>query len=165
LDIEHIFNFQRAVYEDFMVDRTEIIFSPRCIDYTLGYDDKYIITMEARMLEDRWLETGIDKYNKNLLAMVNELKQKEGKQKNRSVDFLETIDITMIPGRNDFSFKLIVKNDAFFKEKYPNRQIKDAYFKIIDWLDQDQEKNKNKESKSAMRMLSHIETYIGKVIK
>jgi hypothetical protein len=161
-DIEHIFNFQRAVYEDFMVDRTEIIFTPQCVDYTLGYDDKYTITMEARMLEDRWLETGVDKYNKNLLAMVGELKEDDVRKKNKSLDFLENIEITMIPGRNDFSFKFTVKKDAFFmknKEKYPNRYIKNAYFKIIDWLD------KNEESKSAMRMLSHIETHIGKILK
>jgi hypothetical protein len=161
-DIEHIFNFQRAVYEDFMVDRTEITFSPQCIDYTLAYNEKYAITMEARMLEDRWLETGVDKYNKNLLAMISTLKEEGAKQKNKKIDFLEDIEITMIPGRHDFSFKFIVKNDAFFvknKEKYPNRYIKDAYFIIIDWLDE------NEQSTGAIRMLSHIETHIGKILK
>ena len=53
------------------------------------------------------------------------------------------------------------KDNHFFekhKDKYPNQYIENAYFKIIKWLDQDGGK------KGAMRMLSHVETYIGKVL-
>ncbi len=156
-DIENIFQFQRAIYEDFMVDRTEIIFTPCCIDYTLAYSNKYKITLEARMLEDRWLETGVDKYIHNLQETIKALTQEKS-----PLDFLQDMEITMIPGRNDFSFTLIPKDDHFFtthKEEYPNKYIKNAYREIIKWLDQ------NEEKKGAMRMLSHIETYIGKVIK
>ena len=156
-DIAHIFNFQRAVYEDFMVDRTEIIFTPRCIDYTLARTDKYRITMEARMLEDRWLETGVNKYTDGLKETIDELKKD-----NSPLDFLENVEITMIPGRNDFSFKFIAKAPLFFTKnhhKYPNKEIKDVYLKIIKWLDKD----KDEDIKGAMRMLSHVETYIGRI--
>ena len=156
-DIEKIFDFQRAVYEDFMVDRTEIIFTPQCLDHTLAHTDKYRITMEARMLEDRWLETGVENYTSNLRQTIAELREEKNE-----LDFLDDVEIIMTPGRNDFSFRFMIKNKEFFAEnsaKYPNKYIKDAYSKIIEWLD------KNEGSTGAMHMLSHIETSIGKVLR
>jgi len=147
-DIEDIFKFQTAIYEDFMVDRTEIVFAPQCIDHTLAHSDKYRISMEARMMEDRWLESGIQKYTDRLQKALE-----------TPFDFLDSVKITMMPGRNDFNFQFIAKDNEYFarhEKRYPNKSIQGAYQEIIERLNKGEEKG-------AVRMLSHVETYIGKV--
>ena len=158
-DIRHIFTFQKSIYEDFMVDCTEIIFTPQCIDHTLGLSEYYRVTLEVRMMEDRWLEKGIGNY----INIVKELKKE-------LPDFLQKIEMTMLTGRNDFKFIFTIK------ESYKEKIIPNAFVTLIEWLEGELRKttkasnnnhpcNKIDQSHNAMRMLSHIETYIERYVQ
>jgi hypothetical protein len=149
-DIDTIFAFQKAIYEDFMVDRTEITFVPECLDYTLGKTQSYRISIETRMMEDRWLESGISDYIKTLKILKQYLPT-----------FLQDIEVTMLPGRNDF--KITFTTHDSFKDK----TINNVFIDIINWLEGGTVPKKVKEAGAtkreqydAMRMLSHLETYI-----
>jgi hypothetical protein len=151
-DIRHIFAFQQSVYEDFMVDGTEITFAPQCIDHTLGLSDDYKVTLEIRMMEDRWLEKGTGNY----INTVRELQEK-------LPEFLQKIEMTMLTGRNDFKFTFTIK------EKNKDKVIDKAFITLIKWLEGDLMKktdlsNNSNKKPNAMRMLSHIETYIEKQV-
>lgn len=95
--LEFIFDFQNALYEDFMVDRTEMMFSPECIDAVYKYDSdeqaKYALYHRLRTSEDRHLvrsnESLVKTYNRNI---------KEQKQ-------LYQTSLRKTPGRMDFTFE------------------------------------------------------------
>ena len=133
-----------------MVDRTEITFVPECLDYTLGKTQSYRISIETRMMEDRWLENGISNYIKTLKILKQYLPE-----------FLQDIEVTMLPGRNDF--KITFTTHDAFKDKV----INNVFIDIINWLEGGTVPKvikkvgaKEREQYDAMRMLSHLETYI-----
>jgi len=151
-DIEIIFDFQKAIYEDFMVDRTEILFTPKCLDYALANPNKYRITIQTRMMEDRWLEAGIHNYTDKLRKLCE----------NPPNDIISKVDITLTPGRNDFSF--------LFTGVEAKKVSSGSYEKLIRWLNgqltaDGQEKSEEQANKdSAMIMLGHLETYIERLL-
>ena len=159
-DIAHIFSFQKTVYEDFMVDRTEITFAPQCIDHTLGLSEAYKVTLETRMMEDRWLEKGIDNYIKTIKKLQTSLPP-----------FLQKVDMTMLSGRNDFKFTFTIKEN-YFDPNNQARIIPDAFIALIEWLEGKLLEetttlsiaNQENQKYNAMRMLSHVETYIEKQV-
>ncbi len=143
-DLDSIFAFQKDVYEDFMVDRTEILFTPQCLDYALANPDQYRVTMQTRMMEDRWLEAGIENYTEKLCKLCKDI----------PTDIISNVDITLTPGRNDFSFLFTgVENAA-----------EGSYKKLIQWLDGKIASQTDTDKDSAMIMLGHLETYIERLL-
>ncbi len=142
-DLAAIFSFQQAVYEDFMVDRTEMVFTPKCIDVALNQPDQYRISIQTRMMEDRWLEPGIKNYIDNLA----ELCKKPPKH------LLSNVSVTLLTGRNDFC---ITFNGSDSTEPH-------KYRRIIEWLS-DSHSNPALSSHNAMKMLGHFETTIERLL-
>jgi hypothetical protein len=77
--------------------------------------------------------------------------------------------MTMLTGRNDFKFTFTIK------ENNKDKVISNAFITLIEWLEGGLRKttsssnnnspcNKTNQSYNAMRMLSHIETYIEKQV-
>ena len=147
-DLDSIFKFQQAVYEDFMVDRTEILFTPQCLDYALGKPKKYRITMHTRMMEDRWLEAGINNYTDKLCRLCE--------KENLPKDIISSVNITLTPGRNDFSFIFTGEEGV----------TKGSYKKLIKWLNGEliSSSENEIEKNSAMVMLGHLETHIERLL-
>ena len=60
---EYLLKLQQALYEDFMIDRTELIYTPHCIDYMLKDPSKnYSFSLLFRFQEDRKLERSIQSF-------------------------------------------------------------------------------------------------------
>lgn len=53
--LEEIFDIQNFLYQDFQVDRTEMFFTPMAVDLSLKQADKFRITINARVREERLL--------------------------------------------------------------------------------------------------------------
>ena len=59
--VEDIFHLQQMLYEDFMVDRTELIYTPQCLDYVSRLEN-YDFSISVRLLEDRKLESSVEDF-------------------------------------------------------------------------------------------------------
>lgn len=143
--IDAIFDLQQAFYEDFMVDRTELIFAPECLDY-MANNKGYNFNFSLRLLEDRKLESSISKYQASFKCK---------KQKNSTWLDQEMTSIVTTPGNMDFLIRFGLKGDA----------PKNIYTVLLDWLAE----YKNIDGVSqwytdGMAMLDKIETNIEKKI-
>ena len=100
-----IFYFQQVLFEDFQVDRTEIVPTPACANLVIKNYDKgeFTLSLHARILEDRYADRKNMKFVKQITtALINIL---EFEQK----DFV----LTRTPGRLDFSL--------YFPHKIPSQ--------------------------------------------
>jgi hypothetical protein len=106
--LKDIFDFQAVVFEDFQVDRTELIPTPRCVDAVMSCSgrenqddearraDDFSISVNVRLLEDRYTtdknDSFVDRVNKQLKNIIS----------NEDID---RVIFTRTPGRMDFTLK------------------------------------------------------------
>lgn len=64
--IDWIHQLEVALFEDVMVERTETLFSPICLDHVIKHP-RYQVTMRIRLLEDRWLSYGSQRFKDMLV--------------------------------------------------------------------------------------------------
>lgn len=140
-DIDMIFDFQEVIFEDFMVDRTEILFTPQCLDQVSACDD-YEVSLEFRIMEDRWLEKSISQHENNCKKLV------ASAAKAPSID---SVTMNKLPGRSDYVMRL--KGKQGVTGFYPD---------VIRWLDG--EYAEDADEINIMRTLDHLETCIEKVV-
>ena len=99
-----LLNLQQALYEDFMVDRTELIYTPKSLDYMNLDKENYKFNFSFRFQEDRQLEGSIQQF-------VDALKEKREKVpewlKGRG-DF----DIVFLPGQYDVKVSFHLDRDV-----------------------------------------------------
>ncbi len=96
--LSDIFKIQRAIYQDFMVDRTELILSTSALYVACNnMPDKWDVHIRIRLMEDNSLIPS-NKLFKNHLTEVME-------------KWPSSIEINEIPGRMDFSIRFI-KTDS-----------------------------------------------------
>jgi len=127
--IKNIFTIQNAIYQDFMVDRTELIFSPSVANHIIKNNVKsYAIKVQVRMIEDRKLALS----NKNFIYDIQ--KNKQQCEKNNS--FFKHLNIFKIPGRMDFilTFKGDVDQEEKDKDFYPTllELLESDYIRTVD---------------------------------
>ncbi|GGF75618.1 hypothetical protein GCM10011332_32020 [Terasakiella brassicae] len=100
--LQNIFAIQNALYQDFMVERTELLFSPNMIpvaaNVTTEAQSAYSISTQIRITEDRDLE----KYNDKFTDIL------------RMSPHKENFEAFHIPGRTDFQINF---KNKYFKDK------------------------------------------------
>uniref|UniRef100_UPI00405612B4 hypothetical protein n=1 Tax=Candidatus Electronema sp. TaxID=2698783 RepID=UPI00405612B4 len=96
----HVIDMAYWLYQDFMVDRTEIILSAAVLDDVAEeiadkYESEFSLECELRCFEDRMLAGGIDSFREQIEKEIKESKESKG-----DLSLLVTIEITA--GRKDF---------------------------------------------------------------
>lgn len=111
---DQILNLQQALYEDFMVDRTELIYTPQCLDEMLK-TGKYKLSFLFRFQEDRKLE-------RSLTHFIEALKRK--KPPFMEYDMSNDFTIYFTPGQYDAKVEFNIK----FGEETG------VYSKLLEWF-------------------------------
>jgi len=99
--ISDLFALQRALYNDFMVDRTELILTPSCVDYALsqeGRDQQYDVRIQVRLREDRELARSNDEF----VSAIRDKWQADGAQ----TTHVKSLVPWWLPGRMDYLISL-----------------------------------------------------------
>ncbi len=142
--VDYIFQLQKSLYEDFMVDRTEVTIMPPCLDSIMCMD-KYSLQVNLRFMEDRRLEQSISNY----LRAYQE--PKDWDEGTPEYLLLDEAEIVRTPGRMDLSIQF----DALKKED----QLIDFYGNLIKFLAK-MDYELNPWFPDALSMLSKMETVI-----
>ena len=143
--VDYIFELQEALYEDFMVDRTEITFMPKCLD-SIMCNENYGIRVNLRFMEDRRLEQSLSKY---LKAYTDATKNSDSNTPEGIL--LDNANIVRTPGRMDFAIQI----DA--STKYERKKnVHKTLIKVLASLNE----NLNPWFPDALSMLSKVETVI-----
>ncbi|MCK5725668.1 MAG: hypothetical protein KAH22_02440 [Thiotrichaceae bacterium] len=137
-------DFQKAVYEDFMVDRTEITYTPCCIDIALSRPQKYNVMIYTRLREDRWLENTIDMFT----TTIEKLNVDKGRPA-----FIKGLKYARTPWRSDFRIELVVDEKVCAPSE--------SYKEIINWLAP--KANGKSNINNIFQMLSSFEMSIEKI--
>ncbi len=110
--LNSIFDIQNIVYEDFLVERTELILSPKFISIVASVDkgNNFSVTTQVRLTEDR----GLGRHNKEFIQSL------DGYQK--------YFELFQIPGRTDFMLqfhnsKLSDPGSEIFQSEHPPVKI------------------------------------------
>jgi hypothetical protein len=75
--IDWIHQLKIALFEDVMVERTETLFSPVCLDHVIQHS-RYQVSVKIRLLEDRWLSYGSQRFQEMLLHVLTKTFQETG---------------------------------------------------------------------------------------
>ena len=137
--------FQQSLYEDFMVDRTELIYTPNSLDHMDFGKENYKFNFSFRFQEDRQLEGSIQQFVEGL-----EEKRKTAPTwlKGRG-DF----DIVFTPGQYDVKI-------SFHLDRDNNPQ--NIYCELIKWL-AEPSSNLNDWYRDGLSFIDKIETGIEKI--
>lgn len=139
--IDAMFALQKTFYEDFMVDRTELVFTSRCIDYIAAHDD-YHFNFTLRMLEDRKLEYSIDNFIKSIKDKVDQLPEWVDKDK---------FKLVTTPGKTDFTLYIIAKK---------GNEALNVHHDIFNWLARKSDHQDNTWHTDGLSLIDKIETRI-----
>lgn len=144
---EYILQLQQALYEDFMIDRTELIYTPHCLDYMMASED-YSFSLLFRFQEDRKLERSIQNFVDALHEKAKLLDTKYG------LDY--GYEIAFTPGQYDIRLSL---------EATSNKSTDDIYRKIVEWLADKGEDNDlyNRWYRDGLSHIDKVETAIEKL--
>jgi hypothetical protein len=104
--IDWIHKFQPILFTDVMVDRTETLFAPRCLDYVIA-NPSYQVMVQVRLLEDRWLSYNSEHFRIFLTKTLPEAFAQQVK-----------VSVFSIPGRKDYHI-LFHYQDKGEKSKSP----------------------------------------------
>ena len=141
---EHLIRLQQAFYEDFMIDRTELIYTPQCLDYMTS-DENYDLSFSFRFQEDRKLECSIQNF-------VDALHAKRKKLREKPYELDCYYDVAFTPGQYD------VKVSFYLESK---KSYKNIYRKIITWFaDTNGGELYNKWYRDGLSLVDKIETGI-----
>ncbi len=147
--IDDIFNLQQSLYEDFMVDRTELTYTPVCLDH-FASSKEYDFSFAVRLMEDRKLEESMKMYRNAF----------DEKKKQNKHDLLNKEQTSMVrtPGQMDYILRFALK-----EKKLPQN----IYNALLEWIadkpkDDDSTSVVGKWYSDGMSMLDKIEVLIEK---
>jgi len=112
-----VFEVQEALYQDFMVDRTELILTPAAVDAALSDKNRWLVRTQARLLESRTA----GRENDDFRAHVKKMSSRDNVQK-----VLSPIEVYRTPGRMDFA--LLMQSDG-------PKPVVDGFDAIMDLMD------------------------------
>ena len=141
--IDWIHEFQPVLFTDVMVERTETLFSPVCLDYVIT-DHCYQVMVQVRLLEDRWLSYNSDAFRKFLTEELSEAFKDEIK-----------VSVFSIPGRKDYHI-LFHYQDQSKQRSNPPKVIKGFHQTMIECF----AKRTKEGQASVMQLIDRIETII-----
>ncbi len=139
--VNDIFVLQQMLYEDFMVDRTELIYTPRCIDY-IARAEGYDFSITVRMMEDRKLEASVEDF-------INAFEQNASDLNKRVPEIIDS-KICQTPGRTDLTMNFTIKKGSRPEGLYNN---------ILLWMSE-MKMAKSTWYSDSMSMLGKVETII-----
>lgn len=142
---EDLIVFQQSLYEDFMVDRTELIYTPKSLDYMDFDKENYKFNFSFRFQEDRQLEGSIRQFVEGL----EEKRENVPEWLKGRGDF----DIVFTPGQYDVRISFHLDGD-----KHP----KSIYQELIKWL-AEPSASLNEWYRDGLSFIDKIETGIEKI--
>jgi len=145
-DLDWAFRLQKTLFQDFMVDRSSMLLTPRCLDVAYS-SDKYNININTSIHMDGWLEKTAESYTERL-------------EKNEASSGIDVNSIMQTPGHSDFKISLECKTRPIKKEKKGENSQMPLYPQILNWMSKE---SKKPEKPSALQLTDHINTVIEKV--
>lgn len=106
--LKDIFDIQNTFYQDFMVERTELILTPQCVPFALskeGFKSGFQVGFQARLKEERSLSPINEEFNKAAKNIINDDNFKKALGN-------AGVNIRRMPGRMDFDLELIFNNNC-----------------------------------------------------
>jgi len=101
--MKDIMNLQSAIFQDFMVDRTELILSANCLDAAANNFDKWRIDTRVRLMEDNSLSPHNINYQDHLENVRKSWNQNQ---------FCKDFRYCRTPGRLDFTIDFAYRNNG-----------------------------------------------------
>lgn len=99
--LNEVFKIQSALYQDFMVDRTELIFSPAAADIAVSApaseENRFRIRCQIRMVEDRLLRWSEHEFANEVRKRMPDFK--------KHVQTVDHMTMCSTPGRMDYSLR------------------------------------------------------------
>lgn len=124
VDLDRVFDIQTILYEDFMVDRTELIFTPAALNAAANStakrcDDRpYHFQAQLRLMEDRTLV----RYNEHIESKITSEIEKEPEPEQEKKNFQAVLSrcglkgneliLSRIPGRMDYDLRFSLENNS-----------------------------------------------------
>ena len=132
----HVIDLAYWLYQDFMVDRTELILSAAVLDdvaenISKNEKSEFSLDCEIRCFEDRFLDGGIDRFRKRMQDGLNVSKEETKKE---NLKLLVTIEVTA--GRKDFLLRFfnpssrIPRAEDWYFDK--NEGFREALVKLLE---------------------------------
>jgi len=118
-----IMDLQQALYEDFMVDRTELIYTPQCLDH-MNYRAGYKFNFAFRFQEDRKLERSIQNFVEALIKKEESFPLPV-KWEAEKINYKSSFEIAFTTGQNDV--RVSIRIDS-------NDDVEDIYEKLLSWF-------------------------------
>ncbi|MBL3618404.1 MAG: hypothetical protein JMN26_11805 [gamma proteobacterium endosymbiont of Lamellibrachia anaximandri] len=102
--LEEIFLIQRVIFEDFQVDRTELILTPSCMEAATP-SDACNVSVQVRLMEDRKLEHGDLNFEKQIIKNweASDLEQRALGNNSEGEKIKNVFTICRTPGRTDYT--------------------------------------------------------------
>jgi len=129
--LEHFFELQNSLYEDFMVDRTEMIYTPACFDAIMYYNSQCIDQSEKctayrfyiliRFQEDRKMERLIENFSKAI-----------EKKSSKKPSWMKDIKVFDMPGMFDCRIYFRVNYKKFVEDNCDEP----FYMQLLNWLEE-----------------------------
>lgn len=116
--LEKIFKLQSAIYQDFMVDRTELILANGVLGTAAMYNENWTIQTRIRLMEDNSLAPSNEKVEDALKKEVETWKHHES-----TAPLCNNIDYFRTPGRLDYTVDFSPNRRAqcpLINDKQPN---------------------------------------------
>jgi hypothetical protein len=104
--VTEIFQTQNVIFEDFQVDRTELILTPTFFDYAAEDLKTFSLSISVRLLEERTLSCVNEEFLKELKNRASETII----DTDTKLNFYDCLSITRTPGRMDFTIKIVPKD-------------------------------------------------------
>lgn len=163
--LEDFFNLQNSLYEDFMIDRTEMIYTPQCLDaivyrqaslYEKGIEEEknYRFYFSIRFQDDRKLERVIRNF---VATLQTKFKNKNTcKPDEADIPWIKEIVVFDMPGAYDVRVYFKVDYTAYMLNKPDS-----IYVAMIDWLRKvDKQDPAWKAYKNMLSVIDKLETGI-----
>ena len=122
--LENIFEFQKVISQNFMVDRTDLILTPLAFNYALtdnvkSQQLKWSLFLQIRLIEDRVTDKAKDEF----IDYFYEKKNKDDSCKS----ILQYLDLRLLsaPGKDDFIIEVISKTNITSDE------LENNWFELI----------------------------------
>jgi len=145
--LKKIFEVQNILFQDFHVDRTEIILTTKCVNHAATYkgseeeqksgQNPFRLSMHVRLMEDRTLSTMNEGYLEKFRDNIKKLEKD-----NLNSDYCLCYTLTRTPGRMDYSFRFRVINKRDDQAQVEGRLVpvneKNVYRDVLTLVDHEE---------------------------
>jgi hypothetical protein len=118
--LKHIFEVQNVLFQDFQVNHTELILTPKCFDAALQKPTLFVLSIAVRIMDNQTLSSRNVDFVKSFYREISKVKITEDKS------LKDYITLTRTPGRMDFT--------AAITKTLPQIKLQEEGFSVYEQL-------------------------------